>query len=426
MRETKKLPAIGKRIIKSAVGVFLCYSVYLLRGKQGIPFYSMLAVLWCIQPYTGKMRTMALQRTVGTLTGALFGFIAILVEIYVFSIYDTLAGYVFTALMIIPVIYTTLILHKQNASYFSCVVFLSITVMHITDSNPYIFVLNRILDTFIGIGLGIAINSFRLPRRKECDTLFVAELDDMISPVRDEILPYSKVEMNRMLDDGLKMTIATMRTPASLMKPMEDVRLNIPVIVMDGAALYDIKENSYVQAYVISRQTADRVRKMLSDSGLNCFVNALCDDTLAIFYDRLDNHAEKSIYSQLKRSPYRNYIRREPSEQDKVIYLMTIDETQKIRSFYDRLKSTELGESLKILCYPSDDYKGFSYIKIYNKNACRENMIEYVERYVGLDRAVTIGCRSENNIRLSGGDLNSIVRALKNAFEPFVWKNKRN
>ncbi|MGN0598205.1 MAG: FUSC family protein [Ruminiclostridium sp.] len=100
----KKLsfPPVGNRILKSAAGVLLCGCVYFLRGKEGIPFYSMLAVLWCIQPYREGTLKMALQRTVGTLIGALFGLITIVLEIYVLPVYDTPLGYFLIALMIIP------------------------------------------------------------------------------------------------------------------------------------------------------------------------------------------------------------------------------------------------------------------------------------------------------------------------------------
>lgn len=56
------LPKIGARIVKSAVGVALCMIIYLLRGGDkggGMPFYSALAVLWCMQQYTSSTKAMA-------------------------------------------------------------------------------------------------------------------------------------------------------------------------------------------------------------------------------------------------------------------------------------------------------------------------------------------------------------------------------
>lgn len=416
MKFNFKNAKIGSRIIKSAAGVMLCYIVYLLRGKSGIPFYSMLAVLWCIQPYTNKTFAMALQRTIGTIIGAVYGLITILLEIYILPVYDNLFGYLITASMIIPVLYTTVVLNKKNASYFSCVVFLSITVIHLADSNPFIFVLNRVLDTFIGIGIGLAVNSARIPRRRITDRLFVAELDDMLSSVTEELQPYTTVEINRMIDKEMKFTIVTMRTPASLMKPLGEIHLNLPVVVMNGAALYDIKENSYMMVYIISESTCKTIREIISSEGMNCFTNALRDDTLMIYYDNLENDAEKSIYSELKRSPYRNYVKLPPPPEDRVIYLMIVDITEKINSLYKRILESSVGSLVKILCYPSDDYRGYSYIKIYNKNADKEKMLHSLSEMCKTSGIVTIGATPDS--KLERRDLNAIARELKKTFEP--------
>ncbi len=414
-------PPIGKRIIKSSVGVLLCWCVYLLRGRSGIPFYSMLAVLWCIQPYIDKTLTMALQRATGTLIGALYGLITIVLEIYVLKVYDEPIGFLIVGLMIIPVIYTTLLINRKNVSYFSCVVFLSITVMHMTDENPYMFVLNRVLDTFIGIAIGMAVNSARLPRRRVKDTLFTAELDDMLSPISEQLTPYSRVEINRMLAEGLKFTLVTMRTPAALIEILSDIKLNLPVIVMNGAALYDFRENSYIKAYIISGAACDNLRKMAVDAKMNVFTNALCDDNLVIYYDRLENEAEKKIFLSMKKSPYRNYMNRRPLPEDRVIYLMIVDKSEKIAALYDTMMQSEYGESLKIITYPSHDFPGYSYIKIYNKNAGKQNMTEILCKEYGIDKCVTV-------IAHGSRSLNTIAHELKNSFKPLRFlpdKSKR-
>lgn len=416
MNKKTGLPPIGNRILKSAAGVLICGVIYFLRGEKGIPFYSMLAVLWCIQPYSEGTLKMAVQRTVGTFVGAIFGLITIVLEIYAFPIYDSLLGYAITALMIIPVIYTTVLLDKKNASYFSCVVFLSITVIHMTDSNPFLFVLNRVIDTFIGIAAGIAVNSARLPRRRERDLLFTAELDDMLSPVNERLSPYSKVEINRMLSDGANFTIATMRTPAAIMEILSDVKMKLPVIVMNGAALYDMNENSYLRAYVISSETCAEVRRIVNEQGMNMFTNALCGDNLMIYYDELKNEAEKAIYGSLKKSPYRSYVNRLPASEDRTIYIMIVDKSEKIAALHLRLKY-KLGGQLNMITYPSDDYKGYSYIKIYNKNASKRHMIEYICSEYGIGNAVALKADRDS--------INSIAHELKKSYEPLIFRKKR-
>lgn len=418
MKAGFRLPPVGSRIIKSAVGVLLCWCVYLLRGRTGIPFYSMLAALWCIQPYINKTMSMALQRTIGTFIGAAFGLITIVLEIYAFNIYDQPLGFLIVALMIIPVIYTTVLIKRPNASYFSCVVFLSITVIHMTDENPFMFVLNRVLDTFIGIAVGMLVNSARLPRRRITDTLFTAELDDMLSPISEQLTPFSKVEINRMLSEGLNFTLVTMRTPASLMDIVSDVELKLPVVVMNGAALYDFRNNSYVKAYIISGDTCEKARNIINNAEMNVFTNALCDDSLVIYYDRLENEAEKAIFTSLKKSPYRNYINRKPQPEDRVIYLMMVDQSDRISALYDQLVHSEVGQLLKMITYPSQDYPGYSYIKIYNRNAGKQHMTEILCREYGIEKCSTVAANGSRS-------MNSIARNLKHSFEPLIFKRSK-
>ena len=278
-----KIPPVGGRILKSCISVFVCYLIYLFRGREGIPFYSMLAALWCIRPYWENTKEMAVQRTTGTLTGGFYGLLLLLLKVRFLPqstlgnelLYDLLV-----ALAIIPIIHTTLILHHQNASYFSCVVFLSIVVIHAGDENPFLFVLNRVVDTMIGIMVGMGINSFRLPCKKQKDILFVSGIDDTLIAKKEELSLYSKREINALLDDGVNFTVSTMRTPAALHEILKGVRLRLPIIAMDGAVLYDINNNTFIKEFVISYETAKEIKALASRSGLNCFTNVIVDDCL--------------------------------------------------------------------------------------------------------------------------------------------------
>lgn len=151
-------PHIGMRIIKSALGVLICFAIYFLRGKHGTPFYSALAVLWCIQNKTENTFRNAIQRTIGTFIGAAYGLVYILAKLHLLGTDDSFIHYAAISVSLIPIIYTTVVINQKKASYFSCVVFLSIVVNHLMDENPYLFVLNRSLDTLIGIFVGLVLN----------------------------------------------------------------------------------------------------------------------------------------------------------------------------------------------------------------------------------------------------------------------------
>lgn len=429
----KTLPPIGMRIVKSALAIGICYLVSFLRGNSGIVFYSQLAALWCIQMYISNSRQNAVQRFIGTIIGAVYGLIFLLIEekmILSAGKNEAVNALVISG-MIVVVLYTTVLIKKKQASYFSCVVFLSIVVNHVSDDNPYLFVWNRFLDTVIGIVIGIGVNSFSLPRNRQKDILFISGLDDTLLHENDNLSDYSRVELNRMLDEGVNFTISTMRTPASLMEPMRDIKLKLPVIVMDGAVLYDIRENVYLKTYVISNSMSKEILQLVHVQGLQCFVNVVIDDMLVIFYRETEDEVHHQLVKEMRKSPYRNYVKSEALDRENVVYFMLLYPCQVIEDFYQMLKVKGYVDKLKVLKYDSVDYPGYSYIKIYNKNATRENMSQYLKNMLGVKKTVTFGSiEGRYDVVVTPGDTNKVVHELKRRYEPVkqlkdFWVRKR-
>lgn len=415
-----QLPPIGLRIIKSALAVFLCYIVDILRVGNGIVFYSQLSALWCMQDYTYETKNNAKQRTVGSVIGAFYGLI-VLVIFNKLPLVDELQ-YLFrtlaVSLSIVLVIYTTVVLNRRTASYFSCVVFLSIVVNHANDINPYIFVLNRLLDTMIGIVIGVGINTIRLKRKQNRDILFVSGLDDTLLNECNNMTGYSKVELNRMIDDGLNFTISTIRTPASLIEPLSDIRLKLPVITMDGAALYNISERRFEKVYLISTDEAIRVSQFLEKLGISYFTNIVIDDTVLIYYRDSEHEVYNKLVEKLRKSPYRNYIKRPAPRDEAVVYYMTIDKKENIVTLYDKLTEAGFANKFKITITDSHEFYGYTYLKIYNHNASKENMLDYLTQVVDVKEIETFGTVPDKYTYLiEPGDSNAVVKMIKQKFE---------
>lgn len=415
------LPPIGMRIVKSAIAILLCYLVSFLRGNSGIVFYSQLAALWCIQVYVENSRKNASQRLIGTVIGALYGLLYLLMRNWSGGIGKVLDAFCISAFIVV-ILYTTVLIQKKQASYFSCVVFLSIVVNHVTDVNPYLFVWNRFLDTVIGIIIGVGVNLMSLPRDRRKDILFLSGLDDTLLSKKDNMSDYSRIELNRMLDDGMNFTIVTMRTPASLMTPLRDIRLKLPVIAMDGAVLFDIYEKRYLKVYIISQDKSSQIRSLIRNEGLTCFTNVVIDDMLVIYYDKSEDEVHNNLIRELRRSPYRNYVDRPYPEDEDVVYFMLLHPTEAIEAFYKKLEDAGITKELKVLKYASDDYPGYAYIKIYNRNATKENMIQYLQKMTGLSQIVTFGTiPGRYDVVVSPGDTNKVVRMLRKLYEPVKY-----
>ncbi|MBQ0026966.1 MAG: HAD hydrolase family protein [Lachnospiraceae bacterium] len=427
-----KFPGIGMRIIKSAIAVALCIVVNLLRGADGMVFYSMLAALWCVQMYRNNTLANALQRTTGTIVGAVYGLLYILIYPYVVTNESRIVIEILCVFVgIVLVIYTTVLIRKNQAAYFSCVVFLSIIVNHIGDANPYFFVWNRFLDTMIGIAIGVCVNNIRICINPDRETLFVSGVEGILVNMENKISAFSKVELNRMIDDGLRFTISTMRTPASLLEPLSDIHFKYPVIVMDGAAIYDINKSEYVKEYVISGEASMELIALIHEYGMHPYTNVIIDDTLLIYYDDMPDEVNNNLVSRLRTSPYRNYIKREFHGNENVVYLMILDTTKRIENFCSVLREKGYYDRFKILTTLSADYKGYSYIKIYNKNSSKDNMLAYLQDKYKVQKILTFGTIPDKyDVIVGENDFNRMVRLLRKRYEPIVgrinkWNSKK-
>ena len=79
-----------------------------------------------------------------------------------------------------------------------------------------------------------------------------------------------------------------------------------------------------------------------------------------------------------------------------------------------------------MLKYKSQDYEGYSYLKIYYKNATKENMIHYLKERTNLSNVVTFGSiKGRYDIVVEPGDTNKMVHMLKKLYEPIKWGKQR-
>ena len=428
MNFLKKIPIPGQRIFRTVVAVWLCLLVYVLRGRQGEPLYAALAVLQCIQPYNSAMRKVGRKRIVGTLIGAFWGLTLLLCEGALVRAGHDSPGLHFLLIGLFTgiVLYFTVLLKVSEAAYFSAVVLLVITIKHADDVSPYLYAFNRTLDTVIGVAVAGIVNRVHLPRIRRTDTLFVSSIGDTILGADRQLSPYSKVELNRLLDNGAMFTVATSETQATVRELLAGVNLCWPVITMDGAALYDMKTMEYLETVPMSAEKGRRLKEWAHREGLPFFSNSVEKNLLVIRYEDLPNPAMQGLFEQKRRSPYRNYIHN-PVDLDRgVLYLLILEKTELLEAAYRRLQAEPWAGDYRAVLTPSS-FEGYSSLKIYDASVSRAAMLEKLKERLRPAHTVTFGSvPGQYDVVIGNTDHNRMVRELKRRFEPVSLKGWRN
>ncbi|MDO4407675.1 MAG: FUSC family protein [Eubacteriales bacterium] len=281
-----RFPLPGQRIMRSVVSVWICILIYFIRGQKGEPFYSVIAALQCLQPYSSNMLSEGRERITGTLIGAFCGAVIVFSDLLPVgdSFRVSVVHYSLLGILTGLVIYSTVLLNIARYALFSAVVFLGISMYHLEDVNPYLHVFYRTLETIIGVGVAIVVNSFHLPRTRDRTTLFVSGIDHVLFREDRQLSRFTTVELNRFLDDGMRFTVSTRQTPATVRELLSSIHLRLPIIAMDGAVLYNLNTMNYIRTVKMEPGLVKLVTDFLNSEGIPFFTNTVQDNLLVIYF----------------------------------------------------------------------------------------------------------------------------------------------
>jgi uncharacterized membrane protein YgaE (UPF0421/DUF939 family) len=151
-----ELKRIGARNIKTAIAVVLSILISKL-FKMEYPFYAAIASIISMQSSVINSISAGKSRMLGTMIGALVGFLCALIDP---------GNLILVGAGIIIVIYLCNLLNWKDSASIACVVF-CVIMLNLKESDPFLYSINRIIDTFVGIMVAVAVNYFIIPPRKQ-------------------------------------------------------------------------------------------------------------------------------------------------------------------------------------------------------------------------------------------------------------------
>ena len=366
------LPRIGQRIVKTSIAVFITLLVYYLRGYRGaeMPAEAAITAIICMQPYVRDTRDFAVSRFLGTFIGAAWG-LGFLLLMLVFPTLgtDLLLVYLRMAVGVMLTLYTCVLVHRPDTSAQAAIVFVCVVIAFPEIEAPLQQALTRFTGVLLGTCASIAVNVFRLPRDKERGYVFFVKIADLVPDRFSHLPPAARFRLNYLYDDGAKICLMSEHAPAFFTLTMSQTMLSVPFIVMDGAAIYDANENSYLQAETLDPREAARLREHLDALELGYFIYTIHHGKVCIFHQGSMREQEKRVYDLMKRSPYRSYLEGEIYRADEIVYIKIIDEDDKIAVLEKRLESCVAGHRLRMAVRPQQAAPGVSGLYFYSDTA---------------------------------------------------------
>ena len=421
--EPFRLPRLGQRIDKTAVAVFLCLLFYYLRGYSGrdMPTEAAITAIICMQPYVRDTRDYALSRFAGTLLGAgcglLFLFLLLLFPVLGQNL---LVLYALMALGMMLCLYGGVLLRRPDISGLAAIVFICVVIAFPEIDRPLLQAFKRILGVLVGTASAIAVNVFRLPRVKRRDQVFFVRPRDLAADRFSNIPAAALFRLNYLYADGAKICLMSEHAPAFFAMQLHDAQLSVPMIVMDGAALYDAKENKYLCVKTLDRDQVDGLREMLGQLGLSYFIYTVHHGRTCIFHQGPLRSEEQTILDRMRASPYRSYLEGEILDDAEIVYFKVIDSEERILELEKRLGYAALDRKLRLVSRPQSE-PGVSGLYFYAGNAtmsgARDALMAKLQAQEPGLRPVEVFSRTPYRTE---ADAMHLLHRIGNAYEP-LW-----
>ncbi len=379
-----QLPGIGQRMIKTAIAVFICLLIYILRGYRGMVIQSTIAAIICMQPYVSDSKRLAVNRIISTVMGGVWGLLYLLLMQMLPALgSNMLVAYLLMALGVVAVLYTCVLMKQADNATLSAIVFLCVIITYPVVETPLQQTFDRLLDTIIGVCVAVFINMVHLPKVKHPENVFFLHLKDIAADRYSLVPSRVMIELNRLYDEGARICLETRWAPAFMISQMSALRINMPIIVMDGAALYDMKENAYYELMAIPHEEADALRERLRARGICICIFAVHTNTMLLYYDGALSEAEQIDYETMHRTPYRNYMEGMYQADDKIVALRFLVPEEEADAAWAQVQADSwLTGHFRTVRYQMPKSGGHTGIYFYRKDSSVEHMEELLLGYL--------------------------------------------
>lgn len=244
-------------------------------------------------------------------------------------------------------------------------------------------------------------------------TLYVTDMDGTLLNNGSFVSPLSAEIITDLSADGAMITVATARTPATVVPLMEGAETNIPYIVMTGAATFDRSAMAYGDVRPIAAADMARAKDLFARFGVNPFIYHLSGNFINVYHSPGLNAAESEFYG-IRRDLTLKHFTFEPLsaelEAAPTVLFFGMGPSESVEPLADALRADG---AYDISCYPDIYLRGTSIIEVFARGVSKASAVTGLAERLGADRIVVFG---DNYNDLPMMEVADLAVAVGNAF----------
>ena len=247
-------------------------------------------------------------------------------------------------------------------------------------------------------------------------TLYVSDLDGTLLGEDSQLSAVTVATLNRIIEElGGLFTVATARTPATVVPLMQEVHARLPFIVIGGSAMWNPVSMSYEHTRGIDDMTVNAVADVFDRRGAHPFIYRRHGKNLlhTHHYGPLSPQEERFI-AERHHLPLKQFFlddRDFRHSDDEALLIFSMNKYAVLKSIADDLRTSVPTCSVMVYHDIFDESEG--YLEIFSAGTSKAAAIRDLARQLGAGRVVVFGDNRNDIAMMQAADFSV---AVDNAF----------
>ncbi|MDR3278529.1 MAG: HAD family hydrolase [Oscillospiraceae bacterium] len=215
-------------------------------------------------------------------------------------------------------------------------------------------------------------------------TLFISDLDGTLLDKAARVTAYTAETVNRLTDAGYSFSVATARTEQSVRGLLSGIRVNAPIILLNGVLIYDINDRKYLKIEQLNAEIAAKIREMLARHGADALVYVVDGEHMEV-----TKHYLSSENARLDRIFREDYIPPPAAaKRGETVYFTLAGRFEQMRPIHDEIKKIP-GVAV---VFSKDDYTEEQwFVECFSEKASKGSGVRFLRENYGFTRIVGFG-----------------------------------
>lgn len=222
-------------------------------------------------------------------------------------------------------------------------------------------------------------------------TLYVSDLDGTLLTSDARVSEESANILNRLIDDGLLFTAATARSVASVRPIMQGINLNLPVVLMNGVFVHDLKKGKSLFSAGINKNDAEKIIKLTKKHDGYPFFFCKNKDELLVYFTDLPLKEQRDYYNERSNLTDKRFCRVDAlsvHENDIPVYFSFLDTKERLMPLYNEI--TEI-DNVSCVFYKDSYTEELWFLEVFSSEASKPRGVEFIKNMTGAERVVVFG-----------------------------------